>query len=57
MLFSIAPSQNGTLKKHEVDLLKPGAALYSFIYPGQNPDLVDRSLNPRLNLDNLTIID
>lgn len=36
-----APQQrsDGT---HEVDSLKPGSRLYSFIYPGRNEELVQR---------------
>ncbi|XP_064421966.1 NAD(P) transhydrogenase, mitochondrial [Latimeria chalumnae] len=37
-----APTYNDALGKHEVDLLKEGGTLVSFIYPAQNPELMDR---------------
>src|SRR5262245_22332853 len=40
------PEQNPTLGVHEVDLLKPGATLISFLWPGKNKELVER-LNAR----------
>ena len=37
-----APSEHPALKTHEVDLLKKGATLISFVYPAQNEDLLNR---------------
>uniref|UniRef100_H3AAR3 proton-translocating NAD(P)(+) transhydrogenase n=1 Tax=Latimeria chalumnae TaxID=7897 RepID=H3AAR3_LATCH len=37
-----APTFNGTLGIHEADLLKDSATLVSFIYPGQNTDLMSK---------------
>lgn len=36
------PDMNPTLGKHEVELLSVGGTLISFIWPAQNPDLVDK---------------
>jgi NAD(P) transhydrogenase subunit alpha len=36
------PEQDTTLGKHEVDLLRPGAALVSFVWPATNAELLDR---------------
>jgi NAD(P) transhydrogenase subunit alpha len=36
------PGPIGDGTRHEADLLKEGAALISFIWPGQNPSLVER---------------
>src|SRR5262245_32043835 len=40
------PEQNPALGVHEVELLKPGATIISFIWPGKNKELVER-LNAR----------
>lgn len=37
-----APDMQPTLGKHEVELLSEGGTLISFIWPAQNPDLLDR---------------
>jgi NAD(P) transhydrogenase subunit alpha len=36
------PDQHPGLGVHEVDLLKPGATLISFLWPGKNKELVER---------------
>jgi H+-translocating NAD(P) transhydrogenase subunit alpha len=36
------PMAHPTQGHHEADLLRPGQALISFIWPAQNPDLIDR---------------
>ncbi|MAL98458.1 MAG: NAD(P)(+) transhydrogenase (Re/Si-specific) subunit alpha [Alteromonadaceae bacterium] len=37
-----APGKNETLSADEIDLLPDGAHLLSFLWPAQNPDLLDR---------------
>src|ERR1700712_1257386 len=37
-----APGQNAKLGVHEADLLREGSALMSFIWPAQNPELMER---------------
>ncbi len=37
-----APEPHPTLGVHETELLKEGTTLISFIWPGQNPDLMDK---------------
>lgn len=36
-----APVFNPELGAHEVELMKEAATLFSFIYPAQNPELMD----------------
>ena len=36
------PDMHPTLGVHEVDLMRPGATLVSFLWPGKNKELVDR---------------
>jgi NAD(P) transhydrogenase subunit alpha len=36
------PEQHPTLNAHEVDLLRPGSTLVSFLWPGKNKELVQR---------------
>ncbi|MFN8060296.1 MAG: Re/Si-specific NAD(P)(+) transhydrogenase subunit alpha [Vicinamibacterales bacterium] len=36
------PEMHAALGVHEADLLKPGATLISFLWPGKNPELVQR---------------
>ncbi|HKK54764.1 Re/Si-specific NAD(P)(+) transhydrogenase subunit alpha [Marinobacter sp.] len=36
-----APMENTELKKHEADLMSEGSFLVSYIWPAQNPDLLD----------------
>jgi H+-translocating NAD(P) transhydrogenase subunit alpha len=36
------PAMHPTLKVHEVDLLKEGGALVTFVYPARNKELLDR---------------
>lgn len=42
-----APMMNTALGVHETELLKEGATLVSFVYPAQNPDLMERLGNRR----------
>ncbi|XP_062409874.1 NAD(P) transhydrogenase, mitochondrial [Sardina pilchardus] len=43
MLLKVrAPMLNPALDAHEIDLMKDGATLISFIYPAQNPELMDQ---------------
>ncbi len=43
IIFKVrAPQAHPTLGVHEADLLRPGHILISFIWPGQNPDLLTR---------------
>ena len=37
-----APMKNPSLKKHEVDLMKEGAFLVSYLWPAQNPELLEK---------------
>ncbi|MDO6822182.1 Re/Si-specific NAD(P)(+) transhydrogenase subunit alpha [Marinobacter sp. 1_MG-2023] len=37
-----APMENGALGKHEADLMKEGAFLVSYIWPAQNPELLEK---------------
>lgn len=39
------PTYNPSLNKDEVDALKEGSTLISFLYPAQNKDLVDKIRN------------
>ncbi len=39
------PTYNPSLNKDEVDALKEGSTLISFLYPAQNKDLVDKLRN------------
>ena len=39
------PTYNPSLNKDEVDALKEGSTLLSFLYPAQNKDLVDKIRN------------
>lgn len=41
MLQVRAPSFNPALGVHEVDMMKEAATLISFIYPAQNPELME----------------
>ncbi len=43
-----APEENKTVGQHEVDLLKEKSTLISFIYPGQNKNLVDKMAEKKL---------
>ncbi len=43
IIFKVrAPEAHPTLGCHEADLLRPGQTLISFIWPGQNPDLMEK---------------
>lgn len=42
VLKVLAPEAHSTLGVHEAELLPEGATLISFIWPAQNPDLMDR---------------
>ncbi|HTV24948.1 MAG TPA: Re/Si-specific NAD(P)(+) transhydrogenase subunit alpha [Polyangiaceae bacterium] len=44
------PEQDATLGKHEVDLLRPGATLVSFIWPANNPELLERFAARQVNV-------
>ena len=37
-----APTQNKKLGKHEVDMMREGAALIAFLWPAQNPELLEK---------------
>jgi NAD(P) transhydrogenase len=41
------PIENKELGVHEADLLKEGAKLISFLYPAQNPDLIEKLKNKK----------
>ena len=43
------PEPHATLGVHEVDLMRPGATLVSFLWPGKNKALVDRLAARRVN--------
>ncbi|KAK6492935.1 NAD(P) transhydrogenase [Huso huso] len=45
-----APVFNPELGAHEVDLLKESATLVSFIYPAQNPELIDKLSQRKTNV-------
>ncbi|MGH0152274.1 UNVERIFIED_CONTAM: hypothetical protein FKN15_075607 [Acipenser sinensis] len=45
-----APIFNPALGAHEVDLLKESATLVSFIYPAQNPELIDKLSQRKTNV-------
>ncbi|RDE24863.1 Re/Si-specific NAD(P)(+) transhydrogenase subunit alpha [Motiliproteus coralliicola] len=44
------PEQNEALGKHEADLLNEGAILTSFIWPAQNPELMERLTARKANV-------
>jgi NAD(P) transhydrogenase subunit alpha len=43
------PDMHPTLGVHEADLLRPGATLVSFLWPGKNKELVDRLAARRIS--------
>jgi NAD(P) transhydrogenase subunit alpha len=43
------PDQHPTLGVHEADLMRPGATLISFLWPGKNKALVDRLAAAKVN--------
>ena len=45
MLKVRQPTFNPTINKDEIDVIKEGSTLVSFLQPGQNKDLVDRIRN------------
>lgn len=45
-----APEMNHKLNLHEADLLRPGQTLISFIWPGQNPELMNRLAARKCNV-------
>ena len=47
------PDKNDSIGKHEIDAMKEGAVLVSFVWHHQNPDLVDKAVKAGISLFSL----
>jgi H+-translocating NAD(P) transhydrogenase subunit alpha len=50
------PIENESLKKHELDLMKPGSLLIAFLYPLNYPDLVKKCAEKKINVVSMDMI-
>ncbi len=50
------PAENESLKKHELDLMKPGTLLITFLYPLHYHDLVKKCAEKKINVISMDMI-